>query len=132
MHMKKLYVRLLRTGVIVWTTIAIIAVLFSRIEDEPILNSLYWTIVTVSTVGYGDVSPDTYTGKFVAICAIGVGLVVYAYMYTILGGMFVEKQITKKFGGENCNYKNHIIICGNRAFRMVCLSIQSVEWGAIL
>ena len=110
--MKKAYKRIMRAGFVFWTLIMIVSALFSILEDRSFAESLYWALITMSTVGYGDITPESGLSKFITICAIGTGLVFYVYMYTVLGGMFVEKQIIKKFGGETCNYKDHIIICG--------------------
>jgi voltage-gated potassium channel len=40
-------------------------------------HSVYWTIVTLTTVGYGDISPETPLGQFVAtlIMIIGYGII---------------------------------------------------------
>jgi voltage-gated potassium channel len=40
-------------------------------------HSVYWTIVTITTVGYGDISPETGVGQFIAtfIMIIGYGII---------------------------------------------------------
>ena len=40
-------------------------------------HSVYWTIVTLTTVGYGDISPETGFGQFIAtlIMIIGYGII---------------------------------------------------------
>tara|TARA_R110001583_G_scaffold55642_1_gene168692 strand:+ start:2313 stop:2636 length:324 start_codon:yes stop_codon:yes gene_type:complete len=40
-------------------------------------HSIYWTIVTLTTVGYGDISPQTPLGQFIAtlIMIIGYGVI---------------------------------------------------------
>ncbi len=40
-------------------------------------HSVYWTIVTLTTVGYGDISPETGLGQIIAtlIMIIGYGII---------------------------------------------------------
>ena len=37
-------------------------------------HSVYWTIVTLTTVGYGDISPETPLGQFIATVIMIIGL----------------------------------------------------------
>ncbi len=39
------------------------SVLYGIFEDAAILNSLYWAVVTATTLGYGDFSPHSNAGK---------------------------------------------------------------------
>jgi voltage-gated potassium channel len=43
------------------------ALLFSFFEQKPFGDSLWWTFVTVLTVGYGDIYPVTLGGRIVAV-----------------------------------------------------------------
>lgn len=48
-------------------------VTFMILEGRSVTDSIYYTIVTVATVGYGDISPATTAGKFLAIAIIILG-----------------------------------------------------------
>jgi voltage-gated potassium channel len=53
------------------TLVVIFGTLMYLIEGEAhgfdsIPRSIYWAIVTLTTVGYGDISPETSTGQFLA------------------------------------------------------------------
>jgi len=64
---------------------------------ESIPHSVWWTIVTMTTVGYGDQVPVTDAGKFVAIVTMFCGLVVLSLPITIIGANFDEEyRIVKK------------------------------------
>lgn len=45
---------------------------------ESIPQSVYWAVVTVTTVGYGDVSPSTPAGKFIAVIVMLAGYAIIA------------------------------------------------------
>ncbi|HEX6074826.1 MAG TPA: potassium channel family protein [Micromonosporaceae bacterium] len=42
------------------------ALLFSLVEDNSFLDSLWWCVVTALTIGYGDISPETPAGRIIA------------------------------------------------------------------
>lgn len=41
-------------------------------------KSIYWAVVTLTTVGYGDISPQTEVGRFVASCVMIMGYAIIA------------------------------------------------------
>lgn len=41
-------------------------------------NSIYWAIVTMTTVGYGDITPATALGKFLSACVMLIGYTIIA------------------------------------------------------
>ncbi|QQL45289.1 ion transporter [Sulfuriroseicoccus oceanibius] len=48
-------------------------------------RSVYWAVVTITTVGYGDISPETWFGQFVASIAMITGWAVLAVPTGIIG-----------------------------------------------
>ncbi|OPZ87953.1 MAG: Cyclic nucleotide-gated potassium channel [bacterium ADurb.Bin429] len=66
-----------------------------------VIAALWWSIVTMTTVGYGDVFPITTSGKVIGcvITIIGIGL--FALPVSILGAGFVE-EIQKKKACPTC------------------------------
>ena len=52
------------------------AIFYHRVEDLSIVEAIYFTAMTLTTVGYGDISPSTDASKlFTAVYAfVGVGL----------------------------------------------------------
>ncbi len=78
-------------------------------------DAFYWSIVTISTVGYGDITPLTFGGRLVTIALILSGLGVLSFFTSIIVSAFNEKMYTLR---ENRTYAelsrldNFIIICG--------------------
>lgn len=71
-------------------------------ENFPdIPSSMWWAIVTLTTVGYGDVYPVTVLGKIFAagISILGIGM--FALPTGILGATFVE-ELEKRRQGKQC------------------------------
>jgi len=56
-------------------------------------KSIYWAIVTISTVGYGDISPQTSLGQFIATFAMLLG---YSLIIVPIGLISVEFAKRKK------------------------------------
>eukprot|EP00756_Hemistasia_phaeocysticola_P029517 Hpha_TRINITY_DN16237_c1_g1::TRINITY_DN16237_c1_g1_i1::g.16474::m.16474 len=57
---------------------------------QSIPDSMWWAVVTISTVGYGDASPVTGMGKCVAVMTMLSAVLVLAYPVTILNSAFSE------------------------------------------
>ena len=78
-------------SILIWMLILVVTgtILFSWIEGWSILDSLYFSIVTLTTVGYGDFSPTTTAGKLVAIIYMIFGLSMIAASISVLA---MERQ----------------------------------------
>jgi len=60
-------------------------------------DALWWAIVTVGTIGYGDVVPITVLGKFIATATIFVGLIMMALPIGIIATAFAEQIHRRDF-----------------------------------
>jgi voltage-gated potassium channel len=66
-----------------------IGVLFyTSVEHWTILNAIYFCVVTLGTVGYGDITPTTDIGKIFTIFYIIVGLGIIGGFFAVAGRMF--------------------------------------------
>lgn len=61
-----------------------------------ILHSLWWAVVTMTTVGYGDVTPVTVLGKAVATIIMLIGVALVALPTAILAAGFSEELRERK------------------------------------
>ena len=73
--------------------------------------SIYWTIVTLTTVGYGDISPQTPLGQFIASMVMILGYGIIAVPTGIVTAEFTRTNANKsepeKNSCENCGVANH-------------------------
>lgn len=58
-------------------------------------DAFWWAIVTVTTVGYGDVYPITPEGKIIAAILMLVGIAVIGLLISTLGAGLIESRIRK-------------------------------------
>ncbi len=58
---------------------------------DTLYKAFYWSIVTISTVGYGDITPITSEGRLVAIGVIIAGIAVFSFTTSIIVSAFTEK-----------------------------------------
>jgi potassium channel subfamily K len=76
-------------------TVALGAVVIGMIEGWSWIDSLYWCIITTSTVGYGDLSPSGTTSRWVAIFFIPIGVAVVSAAIGNVANTFVEAEVEK-------------------------------------
>ena len=63
--------------------------------------AMYWAVITMATVGYGDVIPATVIGKFLTTLVAILGILVLALPTAILGSGFME-ELEKRRGKNIC------------------------------
>ena len=61
------------------------SLIYQRIEGWNFLDSLYFTTITVTTIGYGDFSPATNIGKIFTIVFALAGISVVLYLLSLVG-----------------------------------------------
>jgi voltage-gated potassium channel len=65
-------------------------------------ESIYWAIVTITTVGYGDISPVTPLGKFIASIMMFIGYGIIAVPTGIITTEMAIAARNRKSGHETC------------------------------
>ncbi len=91
-------------GVVIFT--------LSKIEGRTPLEWLWWAIVTITTVGYGDLVPHSAAGKLVASLLIMSSLVVIPTISASLASALVESRMRALMGIEQIKFKNHVLVIG--------------------
>ncbi|HET9147292.1 MAG TPA: voltage-gated potassium channel protein [Acetobacteraceae bacterium] len=77
-------------------------------------DALYFSIVTMSTVGYGDIDPKTPEARLFVVSVIILGLTIFATALTAVIGPLVQNRINQSLGPRKPKMKrvNHYIITG--------------------
>jgi len=106
-----------RIRVVLLAVLAVIVlgtVVFHVLEGWSILDSLYVTAQTVTTVGFGDLTPRTPFGRaFAAIfMMVSVGVVLYALTTTVQAIVHSELFATYGRSRQMSKLRDHFIICG--------------------
>jgi voltage-gated potassium channel len=112
---------------------------FHILEGWPLFDSIYFTVVTLTTIGYGDMTPQTTGGKtFTMVLALG-GVFTVFYLAADFFRAIVTGEVQTLLGKQRmertlATLKDHLIVCGyGRMGRFVChdFSTQGVPFVVI-
>jgi len=76
-------------------TVLIGGALFAAVESDQNLSSwdgIWWAVTTVTTVGYGDISPGTDAGRTLAITIMAVGIGFVALLTAFVAERFLREE----------------------------------------
>lgn len=96
------------------------------IEDWTIMDSLYMTVITLSTIGYGEVNPVSQPGRIFTLFLIVMGVGFFLYVIGNVVQFLVEGRIRlilgrHKLDKQISHLNNHYIVCGyGRMGRALC------------
>jgi len=80
-----------------------------------LFDAIYWALISVATVGYGDIAPVTTIGRIISMIIIVTGLVLIAFATSVIVSAFLEKLVEIKDNRiiESINKEDSfVIICG--------------------
>ncbi|WP_041401420.1 potassium channel family protein [Salinispira pacifica] len=93
--------------------------------DSP-FDALWWGIVTLTTVGYGDYAPASIPARLLAVLMMLTGVVITSILSGTIASIYVERKIREGKGLQDINYKDHVVILGwNRYARGLIESLTS-------
>ena len=76
------------------------------------LDSLWWALVTATTVGYGDYSPQTTPGRWVCgLSLIFFGIGAMTIIVSTVATAIFERENKRRRGMKKLNLENHLVIC---------------------
>lgn len=81
------------------------------------IESIFMTVITISTVGFSEVHPSDEAGKLFTIFLIITSISIYAYVVSVVSeyiaqGRFFNELKKKKMQQKINQLHNHIIVCG--------------------
>lgn len=78
-----------------------------------LFNSLWWTVVTFTTVGYGDMSPVTFPGRMFTFLVMAAGLINFSIIVSLVTDKFQQFRSGRERGLDSLKMKDHILICSD-------------------
>lgn len=113
---------LLRHPVLITSLVVILLLVvgaggYMLIEKWSFVDALYMTVITMSTIGYGEVAPLSLVGRIYTIGLIVVGVIIASYALTTVMNLFTSKEFVKQIRMHRRHRQlekisNHCIICG--------------------
>lgn len=100
-----------RIAIILAILITISSVIIAAVESISLIDSFWWSIVTLTTVGYGDIAPTTAIGRIIAVINMFVGIGLLAALSAALASALVERKRKEELGMSDCYFEDHLILC---------------------
>jgi voltage-gated potassium channel len=90
---------------------------YMLIEHWSVLDAFYMSVITISTVGFGEVRPLSSAGRLFTIGLIVTGVGSAIYLFSVIGELVVEGRLKEFLGKSAMNRKihglqEHVIVCG--------------------
>ncbi|MEE2791447.1 MAG: ion transporter [Acidobacteriota bacterium] len=101
-----------------------------RVNDSitTLLDGLWWALVTVTTVGFGDIAPSTLVGRLVGAAVMVAGMFTLALFAGIVGSSLVSGMLSiREEQFRMSDYANHVIVCGYDGSTHLMLDVLAAE-----
>lgn len=101
------------------------------IEGWDVLSAFYMTVITITTVGFGEIRKVSPLGRLFTIGIIFSGMGIIAYLLGLTAQAMVDFQVRSIFGRRKLglkmkSIKDHYIICGfGRIGKIICRELKS-------
>lgn len=74
------------------TSVALATGFFAWAEDWSYIDAFYFSVMTIATVGYGDLAPSTTLGKIGAICFVLTGLGLFVAAVSAIADKIIRQR----------------------------------------
>ena len=114
----KLYRSRISTALILLVFLLLIGVIgFKIISDFSWVDAFYMTVITITTVGFGEVIPLDSDGKIFTILLILTSVIIVGYALKVITEYIISKNVISELKHKKMQKKidalsNHIVICG--------------------
>ena len=104
---------------------------FYTLEGMSWFDAFYMTVITISTVGFGEIKPLSSVGRLITIVIISTGIAIGGYTIGTLLKMLIEGELGRTFGRRKLEkhisgLKGHFVICGyGRIGTIICEELYS-------
>ena len=111
--------RKLKFILLAFTLLLIIGVVgYMALLKVGFVDALYMTVITISTVGFGEVGTTSSQSEIFSVFMIFLGVGIVGYTFTTVVAMFVEGKVRDLWKGSKMDrkisaLKDHYIICGS-------------------
>lgn len=81
-------------------------------HDLSLGDALWWGIVTLSTVGYGDIVPHTVVGRIMGASLMAFQIGFLGYLLSVILGAVTESRLKVMLGSMGTNMNEHVVVVG--------------------